>query len=153
MSGDPLAAFIGKWTHPGSSPEPMPDGWRSKVEAALGVRLPDALAASLSRYGRPAPTIALLHSITENDLYLSDVADFLVPEDMISSTQSGREMGLAPEFAAFANDCMGNLFCVRSDDAAIWRFDHDPGDTRQETDSFDAWIEAFNAVPFVDPDE
>ena len=146
-----LAAFAEKWSHPDYPPVHVGADALSAAEVALSSRLPAAYRAAVLELGLPRPTAALLDSIVENELDLPDIGDFFAPDEMVSSTNAWRSMGLPSTMTAFASDCMGNLFAFEREGGEagpVHFFDHDAGETTLLADSFAAWIGAYCQVPW-----
>lgn len=152
-----LADFASKWSHPEYPPEPVLVADLTRAEEVLGGRLPADYRDAIVGIGLPRPTGALLHSVCEEQADFADVADFLSADQMISSTQAWRDMGLPGAMIAFASDCMGNLFAFDSaaptPSSGVWFFDHDTGETALVAPSFEAWIQQYLDLKFVSLDD
>ncbi|MBO9706930.1 MAG: SMI1/KNR4 family protein [Caulobacter sp.] len=152
-----LSDFASKWSHPEYGPEPILLADLERAEAQLDGRLPSDYRDAVLNVGLPRPTGALLHSICEAQADFADVADFLTADEMISSTQAWREMGLPKDKIAFASDCMGNLFvfdsAALSQSSKVWFFDHDAGETELVAPSFTSWIQQYLDLEFIPLDD
>lgn len=152
-----LADFAKKWSHPDYPPEPILAADLQTAEDQLGGRLPDEYRDAVLNIGLPRPTGALLHSVCEEEADFADVADFLGADEMISSTQAWRQMGLPNDKIAFASDSMGNLFAFEStalgQSSEVWFFDHDTGETALVAPSFGNWIKQYLDLRFVPLDD
>ena len=146
-----LQQFTEKWTHPEYPPDRVTEDELRAVEEHFDVRLPNDYRQSVLETGLPRPTIALLDAIVAGDVDLADASDFHSPTEMIQGTEDSHSVGLPQHLIAFADDCMGNMFCfdierLRSnapDAASIWFYDHDFGTVDQIAPNFDTWIAAF----------
>lgn len=152
-----LADFASKWSHPEYPPKPVLVADLERAEDGLGGRLPGEYRDAVLSIGLPQPTGALLHSVCEGEADFADVADFLTADEMISSTQAWREMGLPNDKIAFASDCMGNLFAfdsgALSQSSKVWFFDHDTGGVALAAQSFGIWIQQYLDLRFVPLDD
>jgi len=152
-----LADFASKWSHPEYPPETVLVADLARAEEQLGGRLPADYREAVLGIGLPRPTRALLHSVCEEEAGFADVADFLSADEMISSTQAWREMGLPEDKIAFASDCMGNLFAFDSvalnQSSQVWFFDHDTGEIAVVAPSFKDWIQQYLDLRFVPLDD
>lgn len=152
-----FADFSTKWSHPEYPPEPVLVGDLARAEEQLGGRLPADYREAVIEIGLPRPTIALLHSVCEEEADFADVADFLTADEMISSTEAWRKMGLPQGKIAFASDCMGNLFAFDSNtldqSSGVWFFDHETGETALVAPSFKGWIQQYLDLRFVSPED
>ncbi len=152
-----LADFALKWSHPEYPPTPMLLADLERAEGQLGGRLPVEYRDSVLSVGLPRPTGALLHSVCKAEADFADVADFLAADEMVSSTQTWRELGLPEDKIAFASDCMGNLFvfdsAALSQSSEVWFFDHDTGETALVAPSFASWIQQHLDLKFVALDD
>lgn len=152
-----LADFASKWSHPDYPPKPILAADLARAEGQFSGRLPADYREAVLGIGLPRPTGALLHSICEEEGDFADVAEFLSADEMISSTQAWREMGLPEGKIAFASDCMGNLFAFDSvainQSSAVWFFNHDTGETALVAPSFNHWIQQYLDLRFVALDD
>lgn len=152
-----LADFASKWSHPEYAPKPVLAADLMRAEEQLAGRLPADYRDAIVSIGLPRPTGALLHSVCEEQADFADVADFLSADEMISSTQAWREMGLREDMIAFASDCMGNLFAFVSaplnPGSAVWFFDHETGETALVAPSFRDWIQRYLDLRFIPLDD
>lgn len=152
-----LAEFARKWSHPAYPPEPVLVEDLARAENQLGGRLPAEYREAVISIGLPRPSGALLHSICEEEADFADVSEFLSADQMISSTQAWREMGLPNDKIAFASDCMGNLFAFdsvpRKQGSDVWLFDHDTGQIVRVAASFAEWIQQYLDLRFVPLDD
>lgn len=153
----PLADFASKWSHPEFPPKPVLAADLARAEERLGRRLPVDYRDAIIGIGLPRPTGALLRSVCEEQVDFTDVADFLSADEMISSTQAWREMGLPEDMMAFATDCMGNLFafdCAPPNcSSGVWFFDHETGKTALVAPSFKDWIQQYLDLRFIPLDD
>lgn len=152
-----LADFASKWSHPDSPPEPVLAADLTRAEEELGGRLPADYRDAIVSIGLPRPTGALLHSVCEAQADFADVADFLSADEMISSTQAWREIGLPKDMIVFASDCMGNFFAFDSagpnPSSGVWFFDHETAETAPIAPSFKAWIQQYLDLRFIALDD
>jgi len=152
-----FADFASKWSHPAYAPEPVLAADLMRAEEQLAGRLPADYRDAIVSIGLPRPTGALLHSVCEEQADFADVADFLSADEMISSTQAWREMGLREDMIAFASDCMGNLFAFvgapPNPSSAVWFFDHETGETTLVAPSFRDWIQRYLDLRFIPLDD
>lgn len=152
-----LADFASKWSDPEYPPEPVLAADLTRAEELLGGRLPADYRDAIVGIGLPRPTGALLHSVCEEQADFADVADFLSADEMISSTQAWREMGMPEDMIAFAADCMGNLFAFGiappSPSSEVWFFDHETGETALVAPSFEDWIQQYLDLKFIPLDD
>jgi len=76
---------------------------------------------------------------------------------VIELTNGWKPLGLPSDCIAIATNCCGSLFCFKSidlesspiEDAAVWFFDHDWGETNQVFGSFQEWICHFAKIEKV----
>lgn len=152
-----FADFASKWSHPEDPPKPVRAADLTRAEEQLACRLPADYRDAIVSVGLPQPTGALLHSICEEQADFADVADFFSADEMISSTQAWREMGLREDMVAFASDCMGNLFAFvgapPNPRSAVWLFDHETGKTLLIAPSFKDWIQQFLDLRLIPLDD
>lgn len=152
-----LADFASKWSHPEYPPEPVLAADLARAEELLGGSVPADYRDAIVGIGLPRPTGALLHSVCEEQADFADVADFLSAGEMISSTQTWREMGLPEDMIAFASDSMGNLFAFDSaplnPSSGVWFFDHETGETALVAPSFEDWIQQYLDLRFIPLDD
>jgi len=135
--------------HAGKRARPAAEAKVDAAEAALGVLWPESYRRFVLRFGSPWVP-AILDLVCDRRADFSDVQQFLTPREAVVET---RRSGLAPDGAwtVLATDCSGNLFAFRDlpaapprpDDAPVWRFDHEEGETKLEAPSFDAWLARF----------
>lgn len=143
-----MSRFITLWTHPDYAPEPVMEDKLAAAESELNARLPSDYRAAILEFGLPRPTIALLDTICDRDLDLHDVSEFFSPQELVECTEDWRDLGLPEELMAFANDCMGNLFCFPADpsnnsEQPVFFWDHDDKSVETVAPSFTCWIEDF----------
>ena len=152
-----LSDFALKWSHPDYPPEPVSVIDIERAEAQLGARLPDDYSDAVLLVGLPRPTGALLHSICDQEADLADVAEFLTANEIVSTTQTWRPMGLPDSKIGFASDCMGNLFvfdcAAQSRGSEVWLFDHETGETSLVAPSFRQWVQQYLDLKFVPLDD
>lgn len=152
-----FADFALKWSHPDYPPEPVLAIDLQRAEGELACRLPIEYRDAVLKVGLPRPTGALLNSVCEEEADFADVSDFFTPDEMISTTQAWREMGLPDCKIAFASDCMGNLFvfdsAALSQSSRVWFFDHDAGEAELVAPSFTSWIQQYLDLEFVPLDD
>lgn len=151
MGSMSLSRFIALWTHPDYAPDPVSGAEFEHAEVRLQMRLPTHYRNAVLQLGLPRPTVELLDAIVERELDLRGVSEFLNPADIVSVTESWRDLGLPEELVAFATDCMGNLFCfpTKADDSGempVFFFDHDERTVDVIAPSFTRWIEEFCGV-------
>jgi hypothetical protein len=148
-----LADFALKWSHPEYPPEPVLADDLTRAEEQLTGRLPADYRDAIVHIGLPRPTGALLHSVCQERADFADVADFFSADEMISSTQAWREMGLPGDMIAFASDCSGNLFAFdsasKNPGSGVWFFDHETGETALVAPSFMDWIQQYLDLRFI----
>jgi len=143
-----MSRFITLWTHPDHAPEPVMEDKLAAAEGVLKARLPSDYREAILEFGLPRPTIALLDTICDRNLDLDDVSDFFSPQDIVAHTEDWRDLGLPEELIAFANDCMGNLFCFAADpsnnsEQPVFLWDHDDKSVETVAPSFTRWIENY----------
>lgn len=152
-----FADFAKKWSHPDYPPANVLAADIRRAEEQLGGPLPVEYRDAVLSIGLPRPTGSLLHSVCETEAEFADVADFLAADEMISSTQGAREMGLPKDKIAFASDCMGNLFAFGGSDlgqsSAVWFFDHDTGEVELVAPSFENWLQQYLDLQIVPLDD
>lgn len=152
-----LADFASKWSHADYPPKAVSVADLDRAEARLGAKLPGDYRDAVLRVGLPRPTGALLHSICEQDSDFADVSEFLAADEIVSSTQDWREMGLSDGNIAFASDCLGNLFvfdcAVTNRGSAVWFLNHDSGETSQVAASFGQWLQQYLDLKLVPLDD
>jgi len=146
-----LSRFIALWTHPDYAPDRVAEKEVEYAEGRLRTHLPSDYRDAVLQFGLPRPTIELLDAIVDRELDLRDVSGFLSPSDMVTRTESWRDLGLPEELVAFATDCMGNLFCFPTDTGiskgqSVFFFDHDSGEVEVIAPSFSHWIDEFCRV-------
>lgn len=129
----------------------MTEGELERVESRLATRLPADYRSAVLQFGLPSPTIELLDAVTDRQIALSCVSDFLDPAEMVAATEDWRALGLPEELVAFATDCMGNLFCFpaaaeAAGEASVFFFDHDERSVEEVAPSFTRWINDFCEV-------
>lgn len=117
-------------------------------EAELKILFPQSFLEFATRFGA-------LHTPEIEDLFAGgasgfDVQEFFSAHDILKTTQAYRDGLVSDTFVVVAVDCMGNVFgfqaragAGRSDDAAVYVFDHRSGKTAAVAQSFDAWLLAF----------
>lgn len=90
--------------------------------------------------------------ISDNDIDIYDVQDFIDPLKIKEETDEYINGGMPTGYIGFALDCMGNMFCFKYDelkekkDAKIYIFDHDFCEINKVADSFSKWIKKFNSI-------
>ena len=152
MRGMSLEHFIERWTLPDYPPTLVEEHALVKAEISLNAQFPAEYRSAVLRCGLPHPTAALLESIVENELSIADLNDFFDPIEMIEVNHDWRAMGLPAELVAFANDCMGNLFCFSAAAtyvSPIFYFSHDEGSVDEVAASFTMWIKELADVPAI----
>ncbi|MDP2260821.1 MAG: SMI1/KNR4 family protein [Caulobacter sp.] len=147
-----LRGFARLWGSKNYPPDSVRPDDLAHAEDAVGRRLPDSYRAAVLEVGLPRLTIALLHSIVEQDIDLADISGFLSPTEIVESTVDWRELGLPDHLIAFATDCTGNLFAFDLD-GSIWIFDHDYGTIDRLADSFEDWLGDYCLIPYISPDD
>ena len=135
--------------HAGKRLRPATAAQLAEAEAALGVLWPESYRQFAMACGA-VYTPSLLDLVVEQKPGFGDVQEFLTPKQSVTETRRWR---LEPEggCAAFASDCSGSFFAFRqltateprSDDAAVWLFDHDAGEVVEQAKSFDEWLGRF----------
>lgn len=146
-----IEQFIARWTSPDYPPAPVEEHALAEAELSLCAQFPPDYRSAVLRCGLPSPTSALLDSIVERELNVSDVGDFFDPASIVETTLGWRAMGLPADLVAFANDCMGNLFCFSAQSwggtSRVFFFDHDEGSVDDVASSFTAWIDELASLP------
>lgn len=147
-----LRDFIGLWTSQSYPPDKVSLAELDAAEARLQTRLPIDYRNAVLEFGLPRPTIALLDTIVDHELDLSDASDFLAPNEIVAETEGWREAGMPQDLVAFASDCCGNKFCFAISDAqqpeqAVIFWDHDFNSVETIAPSFDRWIETYCTLP------
>ena len=135
--------------HAGKRLRPATAVQLADAEAALGVLWPEAYRQFAMVCGA-VYTPSLLDLVVKHMPRFGDVQQFLTPKQSVTET---RRWQLEPEggCAAFAYDCSGSFFAFRqlpateprSDDAAVWLFDHEVGDFVAQATTFDEWLARF----------
>lgn len=148
-----IKQFISAW----SASEEQPKASEQDVkdaESVLGFSLPKGYVDIVTKYGSVyCPD--LLDAIVEEEADISDVQNFDLPEDLLKNTEMYIGMGMPEGFVCFASDCMGNMFCFKSEEckgqpeSGIWFFDHDFCEIEKIFDNFYEWLEAYIALATV----
>lgn len=148
-----IKKFVSVW----SAPEEQPKATEQDIidaESVLGFNLPKGYVDIVTMFGSVyCPD--LLDAIVEEEADISDVQNFDLPNDLIKNTEAYTGMGMPEGFVCFASDCMGNMFCFKSDEckvqqeAGIWFFDHDFCEIYKIFDNFNEWLEAYIALATV----
>lgn len=133
--------FIALWMNPKYPPRPVEEAGLREVERHFGFAFPQDYRAAVLAHGLLSPTIALLDVIVDGEMDMADLNDMLTPDQIVTSTEDWREMGLSSD--KVATDCCGNLFCFDTNAPGVYLFDHDFGTVRSVATSFTSWIEAF----------
>ena len=130
---------------------PLPLSRLAQLEDALGVTLPATYKSFLMTVGPVLVPIALLDSIVDQRLDVTDVQEFYGVETAVSVTRDWRRNGLPDEFYAIACDCMGNQYCLPIQDPGeemvdnpnVWFFDHEEGEAYDLDVQFSDWIQRY----------
>jgi hypothetical protein len=144
----PLKRFVELWTHPDYPPSRVQAGELEMVERTYSCVLPKSYKDEVLYAGLPHTAIWLLDAITDNDLDMHDISEFLSPDEIVQTTNDWHKMGLPRNLIAFAKGCMGNLFAFsRADqgESRVWFFDHDFGEAGEISDSFLGWLDDYCA--------
>lgn len=120
------------------------------LELKLTVFLPNSYKYLLSTYGL-VHTPNVLTSVCDLGSDLSQVYDFLSPDDVYSLSKLYEMGGMEKGHILFASDCQGNMFCFkRADcikqqiDLPVWFFNYDLCTINKLADSFIGWLNKFN---------
>lgn len=133
---------------------PISNADLDQAEKRLGVFFPVTYREFAATYGAVSAP-ALLDLIVRNEADLWDINSFFSASECADTTEMYRSGGMSARLVAFAGDSMGNAFCFdqadlitkRPDDAPVWFFDHEFCEDSQLSESFDAWLEAYLALP------
>lgn len=142
-----LEEFINKWGNLDNQKFPE-DGDFLEVEETLKIKLPAEYVHLVKTYG-DVWCPSLLDEIVDSNTCISDVQNFLLPTEMIETTESWQSAGMPKGYIAFASDCMGNVFCFKlselsgNDNPSIWFFDHDFCEISKVSNSFIIWLKRF----------
>ena len=125
----------------------------STLEAQIDVRFPDSYRYLVSKYHK-VYCPHLLNAIVAGEHQMHDLQNLMSPSEFEENIHVNEDFGLPVEFVAFGNDCMGNLFCFKTDElvesaernAKIWFFDHDFSTISEEANTFSDFIERFNLI-------
>lgn len=143
--------FVEQWGSK-SETKKSSDNDIQKLEATFEILLPEEYKYFINQCGDVyCPN--LLDTICDNELELSDVQNFFLPDQAIKDTDAYIKAGMPEGYFAFASDCMGNMFCFKIEELknksikpAIWFFDHDYVSMEKISDSFVDWIQKFNTI-------
>ncbi len=150
---DSYRRFVSAWSFPEDT-LPVPMESLVRAEKVARIQFPSVYIDAMTLHGPCSARIELLDLITDNNLNLRDVSDFINPDEIAETMRGWDEAGLPEGLVPFAKDCMGNLFCFaateasaeRQGDSPVYFWDHDYHEVEQETDSFVLWLERFNAL-------
>lgn len=141
--------FIESWCNK-STMTPITGHDIDELESALSIILPDAFKYLISTYGL-IHTPNVLTKICDLNSNVSEVQDFLSLEDIYSLSKLYEMTGMPKGHVLFASDCKGNMFCFKSSDCEsktadvpVWFFDQGMLTVTKVSNSFTAWLEAFN---------
>ena len=142
--------FVSKWAYLDNQKFASESDF-SDVESSLNLALPAEYVYLVSEYGDVyCPN--LLDEIVDREIDISDVQNFLLPNEMIETTSSWEEAGMPKGYLSFASDCMGNVFCFKvselreKETPRIYMFDHDFCEITKVSKSFISWIKQFTRV-------
>jgi hypothetical protein len=135
--------------HAGKRLRPTTAAQLTDAEAALGVLWPESYWLFALACGA-VYTPSILDLVVERKVKISDVQQFLTPNQSVTETRRW-QLDPAGGCAAFASDCMGSFFAFRQlpaseprpDDSTVWLFDHDYDEWVAQAASFDEWIGKF----------
>ncbi|MGI1679862.1 MAG: SMI1/KNR4 family protein [Cellvibrionaceae bacterium] len=143
--------FADKWIHMKSVEKESDDSIRD-VEKSFQVKLPDTFKYFVKEYGS-AYCPGLLGAIVEGEYDLYDVQNFENLRKINESTEAYLKGGMPSGFIAFANDCMGNIFCFKTSElnddpnkSGVWFFDHDVMEMKNVAPNFQLFIAQFNKI-------
>ena len=146
-----IKTFVERWGAK-SETKKSSDTDIQKLESTFGISVPEEYKFFINQYG-DVYCHDLLDIICDNELELSDVQNFFLPDQAIKDTDTYIKAGMPEGYFAFASDCMGNMFCFKISELknnslkpAIWLFDHDLVSVEKISDSFLDWIEKFNTI-------
>lgn len=144
-----LAELNRRWSVPAYPPIPVSAADVASAEGALSFAFPGPYREAVLAVGLPRVTADLWDDIEASGVEMAHLADFLTPEETISTTQDDRSGGMPADLVAFACDSGGNVFVFREDamSDAVWVFDHDFGTVKQVAPSFEAWLKAYCDLP------
>ena len=123
----------------------------SDLEQTLRISLPSSYRTFIKSYGAmKTPSIAALTFNEDDGMIMWDVLEFIPFPEVARLALQPVPNGMPEDLLAYANDSMGNLFCLKrslmaeaSDDTSVWFFDHEFCDTEKLSDSFDSWLLEF----------
>lgn len=139
-----IARFIQDWCSIEYGPTRVTQSAVEAAEAELSFTFPEPYRSDIIANGAASTTIELLDIIVDREVNMADLSQFHTPKEIVSATRDWREMGMAEDLVAFASDCSGNQFAFsRSEDDAVWFFDHDFGTNAKIANSFEAWLSKY----------
>lgn len=145
-----IVKFVNKWVVD-SKKDPEIEQKIVSLEKTYGVTFPSKYI-SLLKEANPIYCPDLLDYISDNDMGIYDVQDFIDPSKIREETDEYINGGMLNGYIGFALDCMGNMFCFKYDElkekeeAKIYIFDHDFCEINEVADSFSKWIKKFNSI-------
>lgn len=142
-----LLQFAKKWGDQDIQPKPVKASELEHVERVFGVALPSDYVDQVTAVGLPWPP-HLLSATADEQVELHDLSELCTPNEIVSETQSWRQIGLPKNLLVIGIDCMGNKFCFdmkelegeRQTVAAVYFWDHDFDETEKVANSFSDWI-------------
>jgi len=144
-----FADFAKKWCDSDDA-VPQSDDSIALVERELGMRLPVVYRDFATRYGN-VYVPDLLEAIEDADADIRDVQEFHSLQDAVEMTREYERAGMPGGYFGFAFDCMGNMFCFKTEecsqpdqaDAPFWFFDHDFVTMELDAPSFVSFLSRF----------
>jgi len=140
--------FVQKWNR-NDTPTLVDEAELLEVETKLQIRFPEPYRYLVQKYG-DVYSPEILDKIVDEELDLQDIQNFEIPSQAVIDTAAYENAGMPTGFIAIANDCMGNVFCLKLDEcqkkdheASIWFFDHDLNDIEKVSESFGEWLEPY----------
>ena len=149
-----LKDFADAWGDPDTPPVHIDPADLNKVERTFAITLPADYVHQVTSVGLPfAPH--LLDQIVERRLNMHDLSHLATPDEIIEETTDWRPIGLPENLLVIGWDSMGNKFCfditqlsgASVQNAAVYFWDHDFGDTSKVAVSFSAWIARLVKLP------
>jgi SMI1/KNR4 family protein SUKH-1 len=145
MEIDLIDTFVSKWNR-NEEPRYATTQEVEEVENKLKILLPESYKYLVKKFG-DVYTPNVLDEIVDRELEISDVQNFSLPAQAAEDTAAYIEAGMPDGFLAFANDCMGNMFCFKLNECTveikeppIWFFDHDFITIKKIYNNFGDWL-------------
>lgn len=144
-----LAELNRRWSIADYPPNPVSAEDIALAERELSFGFPSSYGDAVLAVGLPRLTTELWEDIEASGLELAHLADFLTPEEAVSTTRDYRGAGMPADLVGFASDSGGNLFVFRTgaSDDAVWMFDHDFGTVEPVGPAFEDWLKTYCDLP------